>query len=458
MLNRFFKSPERLLWVVFFFVILISAFLITQSYRQQVELVEQRELAKLEGIAVTLSLMVNGDEHQELIARYAEMDAIQRNDQDSTYLAMHNLLRNAQEAHRIENTIYTMVYDESKDKFCYGVASSDTPFWKHAYRDYPDEMLENYTRGGKLSMYEDSNGVWLSAFHPIRNANYETVGILQVDEKFDEFIEHANQSALKNALLSLAIALVIMVIFFFILRSILNQQKQLQLEKEELETLRRELLANVSHDLRTPLSSVQGYLETALLMGDADRERRTRYLETALQSAEKLRYLIDELFDLSKLESRDRKPNLETFSLAELATDVAKNLRIQASKKNIQLKEDISPNLVPVCADLALIDRVLQNVIGNAIKFTPDGGTITLKLEEVNEEVCIHIIDSGSGIAPEELETVFERFNTGTGGEKKGSGLGLAIVKSILEAHNAPYKMESKLGEGTHFLFCLPKA
>lgn len=458
MFKQFIKSPERLLWIIFFFVILIASFLISQSYRQQVGLVQERELAKLEGIAVTLALMIDGDEHERMIIEYAEKDDITSNTQDSAYFTIHKLLREAQDAHEINTTIYTMVYAPHIDKFCFGVTSSDTPFWKHPYRDYPQKLLDQYDVGGKLSMYTDSNGTWLSAFHPIKNHKLETVGILQVDEQFDEFIETANQSALRNVLISVGIALVIMVVFFIVLRIILKEQEHLRREKEALEILRRELLANVSHDLRTPLSSIQGYLETVLLMNDMDEDRRKRYLETALQSAEKLKFLIDELFDLSKLESRDRKPQVEEFSLAELAADVAKSMRIQAAKKNITLKEDISPHLVPVKADIALIDRVLQNVIGNAIKFTGEGGSIKLHLEELKDEVCIHIIDTGKGISSEDLGNVFERFNTGTGGEKQGSGLGLAIVKSILEAHGAPYTIESKLGEGTHFFFCLPKA
>lgn len=457
MFDFFQNHTRRLLWVVFFFVFLISITLIASNYRQQIKLIEERELSRLEGIAVTLAMMIDGDAHDDLIHNYG-MDEIKANNQDSTYLQIHGLLKRAQEAHAIKSTIYTMVYEPGIDKFCFGVSSAERPFWKHAYRDYPPDMLSNYTTGGRLSMYTDSNGVWLSAFHPIRNSLGQPVGILQIDEAFEEFIAEANEAAFKNSVISALAAALIMLVLFYILNTILRQQEKLAEDKEELEVLRKELLANVSHDLRTPLASIHGYIETVLLIDDLDNDRRNRYLETALKSTVKLKALIDELFELSRLESRDRKPEIETFSLAELAADVISGFRIAAAQKDVHFEEVMSPDLPAVQADIALIDRVLHNLLSNALRYTDPGGKITLQITELSEVLQVEIKDTGIGIPQDQLDTVFERFNTGTAGLRKGTGLGLAIVKSILDAHQASYQIQSEQGAGTHFSFQLKKA
>jgi signal transduction histidine kinase len=457
MFDFFQNHTRRLLWVVFFFVFLISITLIANNYRQQITLIEERELSRLEGIAVTLAMMVDGDAHDDLIHNYG-MDEIKANNQDSAYYQIHDLLKRAQEAHDIKSTIYTMVYEPGIDKFCFGVSSAERPFWKHAYRDYPPDMLSNYTTGGRLSMYTDSNGVWLSAFHPIRNSLGQPVGILQIDEAFEEFIAEANEAAFKNSVISALAAAFIMLVLFYILNTILRQQEKLAEDKEELEVLRKELLANVSHDLRTPLASIHGYIETVLLIDDLDNDRRNRYLETALKSTVKLKALIDELFELSRLESKDRKPEIETFSLAELAADVISGFRIAATQKNVHFEEVMSPDLPAVQADIALIDRVLHNLLSNALRYTDPGGKITLQITELPEALLVEIKDTGIGIPQDQLDTVFERFNTGTAGLRKGTGLGLAIVKSILDAHQASYQIQSEQGAGTRFSFQLKKA
>ncbi len=457
MLDFFQNHTRRLLWVVFFFVFLISITLIANNYRQQIKLIEERELSRLEGIAVTLAMMIDGDAHDDLIHKYG-MDEITDNQQDSLYFQIHSQLRRAQEALSIKSTIYTMVYEPGIDKFCFGVSSAAQPFWKHAYRDYPPDMLANYTTGGRLSMYTDSNGVWLSAFHPIRNVLGQPVGILQIDEAFEEFIAEANEAAFKNSIISAIAAALIMLVLFYILNTILRQQDKLARDKEELELLRKELLANVSHDLRTPLASIHGYIETVLLIDDLDNDRRNRYLETALKSTVKLKGLIDELFELSRLESKDRKPEIETFSLAELAADVISGFKIAASQKEVQFEEIISPHLPAVQADIALIDRVLHNLLSNALRYTDPGGKVTLQISELPEALQVEIRDTGIGIPQDQLGTVFERFNTGTAGLRKGTGLGLAIVKSILDAHQASYQIQSEEGAGTTFTFQLKKA
>lgn len=251
---------------------------------------------------------------------------------------------------------------------------------------------------------------------------------------------------------------VITLILFFVTRTFLLTQQRLNREREELETLRKELLANVSHDLRTPLSSIQGYLETVLMKKDTlGPEKLERYLAISLKNTEKLKSLVDELFDLSKLESKDRKLALESFSIAELALDVASSFKIKAAEKGINLTEEIPQSLPHVKADIALIDRVLQNLLSNAIKFTDIGGQIAFKLEDQPNHIRISVKDTGVGIAEDDLSKVFDRFHTRPSGKTIGTGLGLAIVRTVLEAHNSSFAIDSKVGIGTTFWFELEK-
>ena len=232
-------------------------------------------------------------------------------------------------------------------------------------------------------------------------------------------------------------------------------------EMKTMDNLRRELVANVSHDLRTPLATIQGYLETILIKSDSLTEaEKKKYIQTIYSSAERLNKLVEELFELSKLEARETKPKPEPFSLAELVQDVKQKNLILAKAKNIELASELPHNLPMVFADIGMMDRALQNLIENAIKFTPDGGNILLKLENINDKVRMIIKDNGYGIRTEDLPYIFDRYGkgkrAGMNDNKSGLGLGLTIVKKILEIHNFHLTVESDEGKGTTFSFSIP--
>ena len=225
-----------------------------------------------------------------------------------------------------------------------------------------------------------------------------------------------------------------------------------------MDNLRRELVANVSHDLRTPLATMQGYLETILIKANSlSEDEKTKYLQTIFKSTERLRKLVDELFELSKLEAREKKPKPEAFSIAELLQDVHQKNLILAEAKKIELKTSFSYDLPLAYADIGMMERVLQNLIDNAIKFTPEGGTIDIQLKKENDDIIISIRDSGEGIVDSELAHIFDRYNRSKRTESNdGLGLGLAIVKKILEVHNIEINVESKKNIGTTFSFRVP--
>jgi signal transduction histidine kinase len=225
-----------------------------------------------------------------------------------------------------------------------------------------------------------------------------------------------------------------------------------------MDNLRRELVANVSHDLRTPLAAVQGYIETILLKSNTlSEDDRKNYLQTILSSTERLKKLVEELFELSKLEARETKPNPEAFSVAELAQDIQQKNQIIAESKNIDLRLNFPYDLPLVYADIGMMEKVLQNLLDNAFKFTPPGGSVTIRLQNTDDKVIAYVKDSGLGIKKDELKYIFDRYHKGSGNTSaEGLGLGLAIVKKILEVHNVNIHVESSEGAGTTFSFEMP--
>ena len=231
-------------------------------------------------------------------------------------------------------------------------------------------------------------------------------------------------------------------------------------EMKTMDNLRRELVANVSHDLRTPLATIQGYIETIMIKSENISENdRKNYMQIILKSTERLKKLVEELFELSKLEARETKPKPEPFSIGELVQDIQQKNSIISESKNINIKLEFSYELPFVYADIAMMEKVLQNLLDNAIKFTPVGGEITVSLKEIKESILIKIKDNGPGIKPEELKYIFDRYHkiSRTGNkENEGLGLGLAIVKKILEVHGIEIKVESSKDSGTVFSFNIP--
>ena len=231
------------------------------------------------------------------------------------------------------------------------------------------------------------------------------------------------------------------------------------LRLKETDALRRELVANVSHDLRTPLASLKGYLETLLSKNETlSDEEREKYLKIANNNSERLNKLVTELFELAKLDAGDLKLHKESFSLAELSHDVMQKFSLRAEQQNINLKVDIDEDVPYVEADIGLIERVLDNLIDNALKNTPENGRITLGLNAEKLCVKVNVADTGRGIAEEELPHIFQRFYKKPENEQSqsGAGLGLAIAQRIVELHGSQLSVKSILHQGTEFDFVLP--
>ncbi|MFJ2447344.1 ATP-binding protein [Pseudomonas sp. NPDC087626] len=218
---------------------------------------------------------------------------------------------------------------------------------------------------------------------------------------------------------------------------------------------RRELVANISHDLRTPLASLHGYLET-LSLKDASLtpDERRRYLGIALDQSRKVGGLAQSLLELVRLEHGFVQPVLERFSLTDLVQDIFQKFELNAEARHVQLKASFAPSVSGVCADLGLIERVLTNLFDNALRYTPVGGVVEIRLEPQGKFVEITVSDSGPGIAAELREGLFLRpFNIG--GARRDGGLGLRIVQRILELHGRQVRLLDVPGQGATLCFSL---
>jgi signal transduction histidine kinase len=229
---------------------------------------------------------------------------------------------------------------------------------------------------------------------------------------------------------------------------------------QQTDAKRREMVANVSHDLRTPLTSLHGYLETLLLKDESlSTEERRQYLEIATNQSARLNELIGELFELAKLDSSETLLNIEPFSLSELVHDIIHKFQLAAEQRNIRIQANFAQNLPFAYGDIGLIQRALDNLIENALRYTPSGGRITLSLQGQSDNIMVKVADTGQGIPKEEIEHIFDRFyrleknRTASG---QNAGLGLAIVKRIIDLHGSDIHADSQPNQGTTFSFSLP--
>ncbi|MFT4679621.1 MAG: signal transduction histidine kinase [Flavobacteriales bacterium] len=451
-----YSGNSRILLYTFLTMIGIAIFIAFYSYYTQIALFQEKEMFKLDCIANAVSFKISGEDHLDLMKKYPDRNNIDNLKTDSVYQMYHQMLAMTVEMKDISTQMYTLTFDSINQEFIFGINSGKDPLWMERYSDYPDKLKAFYNSGAIVESYSDQSGNWISAFHPIYDKNGTTVAILQVDETMETFRSRARSQVWSGILIILAIIIIVGTLMFFSVKNILARQERLRLERQEIENMRKELVANVSHDLRTPLASIHGYIETLLMKkGSLSDEKFDKYLRTTLRSTEKLRYLVDELFELSKLESKERQLQAEAMSATDLIHDVMNNFKISAGEKNIDLLADVSLDLPRVHADIALLDRVLQNLIGNSIKFCNEGDRICVSAKKEGNKIRICVEDTGEGISQEELPYVFDRFHRG-GTKKIGSGLGLAIVKGVLELHNSKYEVKSIEGKGTAISFTLP--
>jgi len=238
--------------------------------------------------------------------------------------------------------------------------------------------------------------------------------------------------------------------------SMAGRVRTLLTDLQQADAERRDLVENVTHDLRTPIAGLRGYLETLLMRGESlAPEERLDYLESATRAVDRLSGLIDGMLELARLESVRLEFSPEPFIAAELAQDVMQDFRLRAQSRGIDLRMEVDGDTM-IRADIALVQRALGNLVENALRHTPSGGTVTLAALRKGGRVQVSVSDTGSGISRDDLAKVFDRGVRGSEATGPGAGLGLAIVERIAVLHQAEVLVDSQPGQGATFSLVFP--
>jgi len=242
----------------------------------------------------------------------------------------------------------------------------------------------------------------------------------------------------------------------WILQNIINIENITEYAK--LENMRKEFVANVSHELKTPITSIQGFIETLKMTDNLDEDTKNRFLTIIENEATRLTRLIDDILLLSTIENKTKK-KVEKVDLFEVFEEVHEVINYIAKKKNIKVKYDFENKDIDLWEYSGYIRQILLNIISNAIKYTGENGKVSIKQYIKSEKVFIEVKDNGIGIPEEDIERIFERFYRVDKARSRsvgGTGLGLAITKHMVKALNGNIKVESELGVGSKFIIELP--
>lgn len=227
----------------------------------------------------------------------------------------------------------------------------------------------------------------------------------------------------------------------------------------ELDKSRREFVANVSHEMRTPLTSIKGACETILADKEMDDNMKDFFLQMAVDECDRMTRIVSDLLVLSRLDNRRTTWSIQSFEIEEALTHICEVMRVDAEAHSHKIDCAVEPNIPEITADKERVAQVVINIISNAIKYTPDGGSIFVKARNAGNGVEISVADTGMGIPDEDIPHIFERFyrvEKSRTSETGGTGLGLAIAKEIVEAHGGTISVASKLGTGTTITIWLP--
>ena len=248
------NSSTRILVIIFFSLVAITAFFLIQGYHSQINLFQEAELNKLSGVARTIALQIDGDNHQQLYNDYQEMDGISSTTQDGRYLVLHELLKTTHDANQLNTAIYTMVYNATDGVFHFVGTSDEQPYFRHTWEKFKPDHVNNYQVGGNIPPYEDEHGTWLSAFAPIKDSRGKVVGIVQVDETFDRFRAKAWDAIMENGLISLGVFFFVALFMLRSIRSILLKEDSLNAEilkgKLELEVKNKDIMDSIYYAKR----------------------------------------------------------------------------------------------------------------------------------------------------------------------------------------------------------------
>ncbi|HMR86622.1 MAG TPA: HAMP domain-containing sensor histidine kinase [Saprospiraceae bacterium] len=472
------KRLRQIILLVSGAIIVLWLIIVVLFYNFTVSQHEKSTLLKLAGIANSLALQLDGELHKRLFNVYPSKDDIKSNDQDSSYFILHNVLKSNHKANMLQSPIYTISTNSSDMFYEFGVTSDSVPYYRHPYMSYHPTLNEDYKNGGLIPEYTDEFGMWISAFAPIRDGKGNTVAVVMVDEKLDIFLGSVRSELLKAFFISIVLFSLMITLLLWQMKKILRREqddknvieessnqiirmnKELSVANEKLSSLdqfRKEMISNISHDLRTPMASIIGFLDLVRNKNaHLSDEDKNKFINVAFVETKRLNNLISDLFELSKLESGQIKINPEPFNLYELVSDIIQKYQLKIKAKHVELNFEIHENLGLALGDIKYIDRVFQNLLDNAVRYVDEGGYIKISILDDSDKFKVKICNSGDLIPQSDLDVIFDRYYTNEKTDQARSGLGLAIAKSICTLHNCTIRAESN-EQVNSFWFSVPK-
>lgn len=263
LIKKIFQNHStRILTLLFIVLLFLIAYFLGHSYYVQLDIHKSRIKSTLEAVSSTAAAQLDANQLEYLLSHYKSKDDIKSNEQDGVYELLHKKLKKIKELNSLSTEIYTLTFDSDEDQFVFGVSTSDQPFYRHSYSNFPSELKEYYHTGTTIDVYEDDNGHWISAFTPIKNQLGKTIAVVQVDQRFDEFINSVRKEIFKNIGISAVVTLLILFFLIRSLRSILHKedllnanllQSKLELEQKNKDTLDSIIYAKKIQDAMLPL-------------------------------------------------------------------------------------------------------------------------------------------------------------------------------------------------------------
>lgn len=483
------SSRHRLIFILFGAFIILIIYFLTNAYHHMLRQYKEEVLAKLKAVTSTGALMINGDLHAQLSNNYMTKDSINDNSQDPLYYRLHKALLAIKISNQLSSDVYTIVYYERDSTFHFIGTSAENPYFRHTYKNYPKDLLSSYSKGGTLDIYEDENGIWLSAFAPIRNSKGQVVALLEADEHFEVFLEKAREELIQNILFSLSITLPFAIVLFGYVANSLNKLRdiQVQLEKqneeiksqneeirsqsEQIERYNQELnekitertaalakshqqlsnfLYHSSHDVQAPVATLKGLLRLAKL--DQQDKKSNQYFEMMQETTihlEEMTKTIQLVYEIKSRELILEKVNLKTFLETNIITIINNGEKVAVG---ISGDDDIFIN-----TDVDLLKTAIKELARNSIQYhnNEDKCTLQFNILKNNQWLHLEVEDNGDGIDPEKQPNLFNLFNRGHE-NSTGTGLGLYIAKTCVERLQGTISFLPKTKKGTKFLLRLP--
>jgi signal transduction histidine kinase len=481
------KRHLTLLAVASFLLFILIIYFIIHQYYLTIDENKQTVLHRLKGITCTGALSIDGDLHQEL-ASLPKKDTIHYNEQDARYFKIHQQLKAIKNINMLSSDIYTIIYDEAKNEFNFIVSSADYPYFKHTYKQFPRQLLTQFQTGGILDIYEDENGIWMSAFAPIKNKKGEVVALLEADEKVETFLVKAKSELIKNLVITLSISLPLIILIISFLFFQLKKENEIQVALEEqneviqsaneeiksqaellekynqdLESLVNErtielkssnqqladFIYHSSHDVQAPLATLKG------IIGIGKIQLKETFAQELMNMAENtISHMTTMLKSLQNIHTIKTKPlESENIRLKELINSIFLNLLLGKNEASCTFINDDNIN---ISTDLTILESALTPIIRNSLQYAIDEKVlIQVSCTNRGEKVEITLQDNGPGISKEKIKTIFDLFNRN---HENSKGMGVGLFTANAAATRLGGKLDFVETEsGTCFRLTLPK-